>query len=74
MDLKLDKTENLTTDKSFIESNENLVRVFAKHYNMLEYIHTDKKDEKIKRDYNFIKPDKCLVKIGKKVLINILLL
>ena len=42
--LKLDKTDNLTIDKSFIELDENLVRVIAKHYNMLEYIHTDKED------------------------------
>lgn len=48
LDLKLDKTENLTIDKSFIESDENLVRVISKHYNMLEYIHKDKEDEKIK--------------------------
>ena len=66
LDLKLDKTENLTIDKSFIESDENLVRVIAKHYNMLEYIHTDKEDEKIKRDYDFIKLDKTSGKNRKK--------
>ena len=58
LELKLDQTDNLTIDKSFIESDENLVRVIAKHYNMLEYIHTDTKNKNIKRDYNFIKPNK----------------
>ena len=33
---------------------------------MLEYIHTDKEDEKIKRDYDFIKPDKTSGKNRKK--------
>lgn len=60
LDLKLDKTKALTIDKSFIESDENLVKVIAKHYKMLEYIHTDTEDKNIKRDYSFIKPEKTV--------------
>ena len=33
---------------------------------MLEYIYTDKEDEKIKRDYDFIKPDKTSGKNRKR--------
>lgn len=66
LDFKLDKTENLTVDKSFIESDENLVRVISKHYNMLEYIYTDKEDKKIKGDYDFIKLDKTSGKNRKR--------
>lgn len=66
LELKLDNTDKLTNDKSFIESDENLVKVIAKHYKMLEYIRVDDNDKKIKHDYDYIKPPKTTGKNRKR--------
>ena len=65
LELMFDKEKDISVKKSFIESDENLVKVVAKHYNMLKYIHTDSEDKKMKRDYNFIKPKKTIGKNKK---------
>ena len=58
LELMLDKESQLTIEKAEVESDEYLVNVIARHYNMLDYIHTDTGDKNIKRDYDFIKPKK----------------
>ena len=54
----MNKEENLSVKKATIESDKYLVKVIARHYDMLKYIHIDSYDKKMKRDYNFIIPDK----------------
>ena len=46
-----DKVEQLTETKKKYESDEVLVKVIAKHYDMLKYIKYDEDDDQIPKDY-----------------------
>jgi dsRNA-specific ribonuclease len=47
--------ENITEEKKKYESDEVLVSVIARHYDLLQYIRFDKGNKRIPRDYNFKK-------------------
>jgi dsRNA-specific ribonuclease len=58
LELMLDKESKLSIEKAKIESDEYLVDVIARHYNMLEFIKTDSENKEMKKTYDFIKPAK----------------
>ena len=49
---------NITEGKKNYESDKVLVEVIARHYELLKYIHFDKNDDKIPRDYDYRNPKK----------------
>lgn len=49
---------NITEEKKKYESDEVLVKVIAKYYELLEYIHFDKTDENILQNYDYKEPSK----------------
>ena len=50
-----EEVENITVEKEKYKSDEVLVEVVAKHYNLLEYIRYDNEDKKIPENYNYIR-------------------
>ncbi len=55
LELMLDNEEQLTVAKSKVESDEYLVNVVARHYDLLSYINKDKDDDKLPDSYDYIK-------------------
>lgn len=55
LELMLDNEEQLTVAKSKVESDEYLVNVVARHYDLLSYINKDKNDDKLPNSYDYIK-------------------
>ena len=51
-----EKVKNITVTKQNYESDEVLVKIIARYYNLLEYIKYDKDDKNIPKDYEFSKP------------------
>ena len=49
---------NITEEKKKYESDEVLVKVIAKYYELLEYIRFDKNNDKIPKDYDYKDPPK----------------
>lgn len=58
LELMLDKEQNLSKEKEKVESDEYLVKVVAKHYDLRKYIKIDSSDSNIKKDYDYINPKK----------------
>lgn len=50
--------KNITVEKQPYESDEHLVKIVAKEYGLLEYIHFDDNDKKIPQDYDYNPPSK----------------
>ncbi|MBQ4510532.1 MAG: hypothetical protein II984_07385 [Clostridia bacterium] len=50
-----ENVDNITEEKKEYESDKILVKVIAKKYNLLEYIHYDENDKKIPRNYEYEK-------------------
>ena len=48
-----EKVENITEEKQKYESDEVLVKVIAKHYNLLDYMRYDYNDKKIPENYEY---------------------
>ena len=48
-----DKTGVLTEEKKKYETDEVLVKIIAKHYNILQYLQFDKADKNKPQDYNY---------------------
>ena len=53
-----DGVENITTEKQDYESDEVLVKVVARHYNLLNKVRYDKNDDKIPQNYDYKKDKK----------------
>ena len=51
-----EKAKNITLTKQNYESDEVLVKIIARYYNLLEYIKYDKDDKNIPKDYEYSKP------------------
>ncbi|MDE7161406.1 MAG: hypothetical protein K2N65_01460 [Anaeroplasmataceae bacterium] len=54
----LDKCAQLSKNIEDYVTDERWVSVIAKHYSLLDFIDYDKRDEMIKKDYNYKKPEK----------------
>lgn len=50
-----EKVKNITVQKQKYESDEILVKIIAKRYDLLNYIRFDEKDKKIPTDYDYKK-------------------
>jgi dsRNA-specific ribonuclease len=48
-----DGAENITEKKKAYESDKVLVEIVARHYELLNYLHFDKNDDKIPKDYDY---------------------
>ena len=59
-----DKKENISENKKYYETDEFLVRVIAKHYNLLDKLDYD--SSKKTNDYNYIKSGKTSTGKNKK--------
>lgn len=55
MEILLDKVKQPSKDKQKLESDEFFVTVIAKHYELLNYILTDRSDKRIVKDYDYNK-------------------
>lgn len=53
LELMLDNEKQLTVEKSKVESDEYLVNVVARHYDLLSYIKKDKGDNKLPNSYDY---------------------
>ena len=53
LDIMLDKVKQPSQDKQKLESDEFFVTIIAKHYELLNYILTDRSDERIVGDYDY---------------------
>ena len=53
LEIMFDKEKKLTEAKSKVESDEYLVDVVARHYDLLNFIDRDKEDKKRPNDYNY---------------------
>ena len=62
----LDKVEQLSKEVEKYVTDERFVKVIAKHYDLLKYIHYDETDDKIKRDYDYKIPGKTSSGKNKK--------
>ena len=57
-ELLFDKVKNITVAKQKYESDEVLVKVIARHYNLLDYILFDQSNPNIPKDYNYKREDR----------------
>lgn len=53
----LDEVTQLSEEKKKYEKDEYLIKVVAKHYDLLEYMNFDREDERIRSEYSYY-PDK----------------
>ena len=56
-ELLFDNVKNITVEKQDYESDEVLVKVIARNYDLLDHMRFDKNDPKIPKDYNYYKKE-----------------